>query len=159
MSADEKNKPTKHAITDDVYLYTTRLPGPPLSFLYEVECCRFNVVRFSMDFTGSSNFALEGRTDGLLTVDMSAPPFTRTKVARIVLEEQGKGASLKNTYSWGMDEPDEDAVNAVLEVDRSNIEGERNRAKKLGFGNDSATVEDIQKRCKANKVSVCVCFC
>jgi hypothetical protein len=153
MSAEDKNKPSKVAIADDVYLYTTRIPGPPLSFLYELECCRFNVVNFSMDFAGSVNFELEGGGDvGSLQASVAAQPFKRTRVCKLVLQDASKGASLKNSYSWGLDDPDTETVTKVLEEDRSRIEGELARVKKLGFGNDSASLLDIAKRCKANKV-------
>ena len=32
----DPSKPAQHAITSDVYLYTTRVPGPPVCFVYEV---------------------------------------------------------------------------------------------------------------------------
>ena len=86
--SSNKDKPAKHAIAEDVYMYTTRNAGPPVSFTYEIECCKFNKVQFNMDFAGSQNFELEG---GGLVINASAPPFKRTKVGKLVLQDSGKG--------------------------------------------------------------------
>lgn len=96
-TAPDKGKPAKHAITDDVYLYTTRDSGPPVSFTYEIECCKFNRLKFNMDFAGSENFELES---GGLVINTTAAPFKRTTVGKLVLKDSTKGASLRNTYSW-----------------------------------------------------------
>mmetsp|Transcript_7350 Transcript_7350/g.13248 ORF Transcript_7350/g.13248 Transcript_7350/m.13248 type:complete len:822 (-) Transcript_7350:36-2501(-) len=145
----DKNKPAQHAITDDVYLYTTRNPGPPVSFTYEVECCKFNRLKFTMDFQGSQNFELEG---GGLLIDKLVAPFKRTMVGKLLLQDTSKGANLKNTYSWSLEDPDPAAVEQVLSEDKRKIGNELSRAKKLNFGDDSATINEIEKRCKANKV-------
>ena len=145
----DKNKPAQHAITDDVYLYTTRNPGPPVSFTYEVECCKFNRLKFTMDFKGSQNFELEG---GGLLIDKLVAPFKRTMVGKLLLQDTSKGANLKNTYSWNLEDPDPAAVEQVLSEDKRKIGNELSRAKKLNFGDDSATINEIEKRCKANKV-------
>ena len=90
-----EGKPTKYAICEDVYLYTSRNSGPPVSFSYEIECCKFNNLHFTMDFTGSENFELES---GGLVVKVDVKPFKRAKVGVIVLQDSSKGANLKNTY-------------------------------------------------------------
>ena len=42
-SNTDSSKPAQHAITDDVYLYTTRTTTDTSPvFTYEVECCKFN---------------------------------------------------------------------------------------------------------------------
>ena len=102
-----------------------------------------------MDFTGSQNFELVG---GGLTIEALVQPFMKTVVGRLVLQDATKGANLKNTYSWGLDDPDEAAILLLLEEDTKKIGGEITNAKKLGFGNDSASLEDIHKKCDANKV-------
>ena len=173
------DKPTKHAITDDVYLYTIRNPGPPISFTYEIECCKFNNLQFKMDFQGSENFELQS---GGLILEATVPPFKRTKVGTLELKDATQGANLKNTYSWDLQEPDPAAVSHVMiEVrtisfsvsficshhthhispqhiasqknqSKAKISRELERAKKLNFGDDSATKEEIEKRCSTNKV-------
>ena len=120
------NKPQKHAICEDVYLYTTRSQGPPISFSYEIECCKFNNLHFTMDFTGSENFELES---GGLVIEKVVVPFKRAKVGTLVLKDAGKGANLKNTYSWDLREPDPRAVESVMVDSKSKINRELERAK------------------------------
>ena len=51
-----------------------------------------------------------------------------------------------------MEEPDPSAVKEVLAEDKRSIISELRRAKKLNFGDDSATINEIESRCEANKV-------
>lgn len=96
-----------------------------------------------MDFAGSQNFEL---ASGGLVIDTLVAPFKRTVVGKLLLQDTSKGANLKNTYSWNLEEPDPAAVAQVLSDDKRKIGSELLRAKKLNFGEDSATIEEIEKR-------------
>ncbi|CAM9527740.1 unnamed protein product, partial [Chrysoparadoxa australica] len=93
-------------LADDLWLYTKRAYGQaqgdeePLAVLiYELESSQR--LKFSIDFTGSTNFRLESREkdDAAEALSIQVEPWVRTTVARLVQIEAGVG-TVRNSYSW-----------------------------------------------------------
>ena len=149
--AHHGHKPKKHLIAgvEDVFLYTTQ-EDDPVGLLYEIECARLNRVRFRLDFSGSDNFEVES---GGMVMEILAEPFKRTRMGRLLLKHSGKPAKLTNRYTWSLEDPDYDLMQRVQATDRAAIQDLIVEARKLGFGDDSLTVHEIEAKCQASGVN------
>ena len=96
----QKNK-TRQALSDVLFLYTTK-NDDPLSFQYEIECTTLKAVKFTLNFTGSENFRVEGSNDLVMTATVR--PFNRHALGTITLVNKDKRASLKMSCEWTMEE-------------------------------------------------------
>ena len=149
--AHHGHKPKKHLVAgaEDVYLYTTQ-EDAPVGLLYEIECARLNRVRFTLDFTGSVNFEVE---NGGMKLEIVAEPFKRTRMGRLHLKHPGQAAKLTNRYTWSLQDPDYDLMHRVQATDKAAIVDLMHEARKLGFGDDSLTVHEVEAKCRSKRVN------
>ena len=151
------SKATRKDVTDGVFLYRTveKREGGGTQVVYEVECARFNRVEFTLDFSKSVNVevgvadgaALE-RTDAVTALSSTVPPFRRQRLGSACTRDASKRTSLITSWTWSLLEPDEDAVRELVRRNRSDLAAEIEAAERYGFGDDSASVEEIERRCK-----------
>lgn len=131
MKADEsaiKKQPIAPGITlekfqerqDDVTFYVIR-----------VDLQIFNVLEFSIDFTGSVNVKLQGSVG--LTKATFVQPFTNVEVARLVLHKQW---NIKTKFRFSIKPP-------AIELQRKYLEPSRKRVAVLRQLNEKAPVYDL----------------
>lgn len=104
---------TRTPLSEVVLLYTTR-EEDPLTFSYEVECTTFKALKLTLNFEGSENFAVDGKSEGDMTMTADVHPFTRVPVGKICLISDDRRASLKMGCEWVMQEPSTDDTDEYM---------------------------------------------
>ncbi|CAM9699512.1 unnamed protein product, partial [Choristocarpus tenellus] len=176
-------KPSVKEVAGGIFLYTTRVrDGNDYFFVYEVECVlpRPQSLRFSIDFSGSTNLMLLGttsaqtdtRTEQQLMAEVTAVPFSRVVVARVAIKDPNQGGIIRNTFNWDLlDPPAEREVTAAVQANVHSISRLMERMAPLSLAGDGqacggtglgrgtavsksmrASVDDIVKRCHAHGV-------
>ena len=113
---EESKERTRQLITDDVYLYTTKIIEP-LSFLFEVGSDS-KTIRVTLNFTGSQNFiTLDENNNRINEMVLSSViyPYNRKIIGSMVEERSSEHSGrLAMDYSWEFVETDRQIVKASV---------------------------------------------
>ena len=123
-NADPNEEKTRTVISEEITLYTTKVKEP-LAFMYELMSTAPKVVRFTMNFNGSVNFAAvdgTGKAVANLSLTGMIPPNGKAALGNVSLADASKGARLEVEYDWEFVEPDPVKVKAAVEQNAKAIE-------------------------------------
>lgn len=128
-------------IGEGVVLYSESTKGPPCVFKYSIESTGFKVVRFTFNFNGSENFELldvgkQGNTafEECVVVE----PLGRSKQVVCRQVDKFKGATLKMSMSWIVEDPGPDHSQKYLQTHDANLAHVLEKAKTV-FDEDPTT--------------------
>jgi hypothetical protein len=140
-----KNK-SKKALSDDLFLYTTK-GVDPASYFYEIECTGLKACKFTLNFAGSVNFQVEGKSD--MTMCVTVRPFHRADVGKIFVVDEYSKASLKMGCSWIMEEPNAEETAEYLRKNQLETDIHLKDAEALNFpsGLDDLDDERVKEIC------------
>ena len=113
---EESKERTRQLITDDVYLYTTKIIEP-LSFLFEIGSDS-KTIRVTLNFTGSQNFiTLDENNNRINEMMLSSViyPYNRKIIGSMIEERSSEHSGrLAMDYSWEFVETDRQIVKASV---------------------------------------------
>ena len=123
-STEDNVEKTKATISDDITLYTTKIKEP-LAFVYELTSTAPKGVRFTMNFSGSVNFAaVDGAGKAVTSLSLTGmiPPNGKVNLGTVNLVDSTKGARLEVEYDWEFVEPDAMKVKAAVDQNMKTID-------------------------------------
>ena len=121
---DPNEEKSRTVISEEITLHTTKVKEP-LAFVYELTSTAPKVVRFTMNFNGSVNFAAvdgAGKSAANLALTAMIPPNGKAALGNVSLADASKGARLEVEYDWEFVEPDPVKVKAAVEQNAKAIE-------------------------------------
>mmetsp|Transcript_6717 Transcript_6717/g.11290 ORF Transcript_6717/g.11290 Transcript_6717/m.11290 type:complete len:845 (-) Transcript_6717:102-2636(-) len=130
---------TRSELSEVVLLYTSKIDDP-LSFTYEVECVTFQQCNITLNFEGSENFAIKGKSGLVLTA--SIRPFTRVEVGTLYLVSDDKRASLKMGCEWQMAPPAAKDLAAFIQKNNALVKSVIEEVESLSFPQDELDPDD-----------------
>lgn len=148
-TATTSKNTTRSDLSDVLMLYTTKCDDP-MSFTYEIEITTFKSCKFTLNFEGSENFAIEGNGDNLV-LQKTIKPFTKQHMGKLFLVDEDKRASLKMSCEWTMEAPDEKETEAYMKPHLANLAKIIADAKTLHFPSqiDDPDAEKVKAACSS----------
>ena len=118
--ADRTTSFERNEIEDGIFVYITH-KTKPISFVYEVECAKFNTLVFEVNFAGSTNLkaasaasAEYGSTDQCLRSTLQ--PFTRTVLGHVTLIDPKDRATLVVSYNYLLKPVEAERMKPIVEA-------------------------------------------
>jgi hypothetical protein len=134
-------EPTRNILSESICLITTKCASP-VSYTYEVENTALKNVAFTLDFTGTENFAIDGSSDMTMKADLK--PFSRTTLGTITRVDKYKPASLSMGMEWITSEASEEDTAKYFESVTLLMQPLLNEASKLPFPPSDIDATDEQ---------------
>jgi hypothetical protein len=143
---NSNNNRTKTALSDVLFLFTTRSEDP-LTLSYEIECATLHAVTFTLNFEGSENFRVirnevpsqaaaapvpaSAGNDMRLTAKLR--PYGRVELGKVSIIDMDRRASLRMGCSWAMEDPDAVEIEKYLKSANHRLGKAVEEAKSLKF--------------------------
>mmetsp|Transcript_5084 Transcript_5084/g.14399 ORF Transcript_5084/g.14399 Transcript_5084/m.14399 type:complete len:841 (-) Transcript_5084:62-2584(-) len=166
MTSQAGGKARRLDVAEGICLYCTyRKLGKGTELTYELECARFNRVKFTLILSRTHNITtsdvegtevtiedVEDGTDGTISICRVVDPFNREKVIVVSPKSAAEKTTFKTSFNWELLPPDAEKVAAIVRENEEELGREIDAADRYGFGDDSASVAEIERRCIMYKV-------
>lgn len=150
--SSETRQVTKQTLSEGISFYTTKIDNP-LCFIYEVECDAYKTVTIELDFAGSQNVKEETTAKSTaIVIKKTIGPFSKEMIARIVIADDSKQATLKTSKKWTIDDPPNDARCDYLNLCELEIQRQLGLAAKFCINDLKPRLEEIVQKCQTNSI-------